>query len=219
MKALAAWLMMFPLAAMAAPQILIDAVPSGVTLLGVSHLDAPSGDMEGIKNGLPFVVDRLAAEAAKRGADYVCVLSTPGADAVDVPLSGTSKVLHTSLHGPLVLVFYRRGLATDPDKTDVTYTTEAPDPAIKASSVTLTKVSLPPGFPTTDWIYLNLPRIQQTALGQGAHKVFFGISGSGAVSQIRLPGIASTVPVPEEGTVLKASWYVPAGVEAFSITP
>jgi hypothetical protein len=197
-------------------KVLVDAIPSGAMFLGASPFrlpfqDAESQDPKSIETGMSSAISGILQSTTQQGFSYICLLSAPGDDPVDVFIpAANAKLGLRRTRTSVTVVFYKGGSAAT---TPVSFSAGQLDANKPHVSVTFKKISLPPGITTSGWIYFNLPRIQAEAAKAGSRVAILQTEGTGAVTQVAIPGMKEPLMVHEDQPTLTASWYIDAAAE------
>ena len=210
-------LAMFPAALVAQPAVLVDAIPTGGAFLGASPIgmpfhDAEKTDIAAIGPGLSSAVAGILQTAEKNGISYICLLSTPGDNPIEVFIAPAKAELKLARKNTQVMAVFFRGGSLAP--TPVVYTTGRPDPKKALVSVKFQKISVPEGVTTAGWVYFDLTRVQAEALKAGSPTVFLQVDGAGPVSPVPIPGMKDPLMMFDGRTTFTASWYMSAEMEA-----
>jgi hypothetical protein len=204
-------LFLFPVLAMAAPRILVDAVPTGAMLFNYSTIKVPFPDLEKVEakeveSALAEVIAGVIPFAQQNGVTYVCLLSAAGERGSSYAVVGAQEKLSLrAKDGSFVIVLYQDG--RNPSK-HVTYSLAKPDGARKTGGFSIDKVSVPDGWTTESWLYFNLPRIQAEAMKDGATQIFLQTTGKGTPSPVVIPGVKEPLMMFPDHTAISASWYI-----------
>ncbi len=197
-------------------KVLVNTIPAGATFAGASPFrlpfqDAGSQDPKSIANGLSSAIAGILPAATQQGFSYLCLFSSPGKNPIEIfiPAANTTLKLRPTKTS-LAVVFFKGG---EPTTSPVLFSTGAVDAQKPHVAVKFQKISVPPGVTTAGWIYFNLPRIQAEAAKAGSKMVMLQVEGTGAVTEVPIPGLIDPLLVPEGKTVLTASWYLDAGAE------
>lgn len=208
---------LLPTALVAQPKILIDAIPTGaafagVTPLGMPFKDAAKEDPQRIENGLNGAMNSFLPSAAQQGFSYLCLLSAPGDQPIEIPITSAHAKLKLSRTNTQVYVlFYRGGREA---AVPVTYSTDLPKDKKSTVSTSIRLISAPAGGSVAGWIYFNLPRIQAEAEKGAKHTVFLQTSGEGPVTAIPIPGLKEPLLVHERNVTLNATWSMDPKMDA-----
>lgn len=200
----------------AEPQILIDALPTGgmffgATPVGLPFKDAASANPKEIEEGLNGALASMIPGAKQRGLSFICLLSVPGEQPVEIPIVAAKKNLKLSrTNTSLLALFFTSGQAPS---GRVTYALGSPEPGKPQASVTMRKVAVPQGVTTAGWVYYNLTRLQADVEKAGASLLLLAAAGSGPKTPVPIPGLKEPLLVPEENTSLTATWAMPAGAD------
>lgn len=198
-------------------KVLVDAIPSGAMFVGASPFrlpfqDAGSQDPKSIEIGMSSAISGILQSAAQQGFSYICLLSAPGDDPVDVFLpAANAKLKLRRTKTSVTVVFYKGGEATT---TPISFAAGQLDARKPHVSMKFEKISVPPGITTSGWIYFNLSRIQAEAAKAGTYVAILQTEGTGAVTQVAIPGMKEPLMVHEDKPTLTASWYIDAAAEA-----
>jgi hypothetical protein len=200
-----------PVALWSQAKLLVDAIPTGASFVGVTKIalpfkDAANENPKDIEAGLGGAISQMLPAASQQGFSYVCLLSAPGDQPVVIHLAAGKADLKLSRTGTAVFaLFYKGGHeATRP----TAYSTGSPEPKTAHVSVTFKKISVPQGTTTAGWIYFNLPRIQAEAEKEKSATVFLSAGGSGTTTAVPIPGMKEPLLVPEDQSTLAAAWYM-----------
>ena len=214
LKALLTALCLAPCLAMAQPQVLVNAIPSGAEFLGRSTAKPPlpdlaNADPKAVETGLAAAIAGVIPLAEKNGVTYVCLLSAPGDDALEFEVPPAREKLKLRAKGSsFEILFYKGGEAL---KSPVSYSLEKPDSDADRTNISFKKVFVSPGWTTADWIYFNLARIQAAAAKAGATQVFLAVSGTGSLEPVAIPGVKEPLMAPTGQAAFSATWYPRSG--------
>jgi hypothetical protein len=198
-----------PLLAISAPTVIVDAIPTGATLVNVATVRFPYSDLEAdpkmVEAGINSAMSNALLLAKQQAVTYICLLSP----ALDAARSFTIEAAHAKLNLQVInpwftIVLYRGGRTTT-DRT--TYHLGSADDRQTYVSMTFKKVSMPAGWTTDAWVYFNLSRIQDQASKAGATQVFLQSGGRGATSPVVIPGVRLPLMVFADETKLTAQWH------------
>jgi hypothetical protein len=198
-------------------KVLVDAIPSEAMFVGSSPFrlpfqDAESQDPKSIEIGMSSAISGILQSTAQQGFSYICLLSAPGDDPVEVLIpAANAKLKLRRTKTSVTVVFYKGGAAAT---TPVSFSAGQLDASKPHVSLRCKKISVPPGITTSGWIYFNLSRIQAEAAKAGSHVAMLQTEGTGAVTQVAIPGMKEPLMVHEDQTTLTASWYIDAAMEA-----
>jgi hypothetical protein len=202
---------------LAEPIVLVDAIPTGGIFLGASPIGLPFRDAEKVDRaeigqGLSAAVTGLFSSAAQNGISYICLLTAPGDNPIEVFISPAKATLKLRRKSTSVMaVFYRGGtLAPAP----ILFTTGSPEPAKATVSVKFDKISVPPGVTTAGWVYFDLTRVQAEVVKAGGKTAFLRVEGAGTVSPVPIPGMKEPLMMFEGKTTFTATWYMDPRMEA-----
>ncbi len=190
MKLLVLSILCVPGFVLAEPTVLVDAIPTGGAFMGASPIglpfrDAEKADKVAIGQGLSAAVANLFPTAAQKGIDYICLLTSPGENPVEVFVSPAKANLRLSRKNTSVMAVYYRGGSVSP--APFVYSTGKPEPKRPTISVKFQKISVPPGVTTAGWVYFDLARIQAEVLKAGSTTAFLQVDGEGQPAQWRYP--------------------------------
>jgi hypothetical protein len=217
MKLFALSILCVPGFALAEPTVLVDAIPTGGAFLGTSPIglpfrDAEKADKVAVGQGLSAAVANLFPSADKNGISYICLLTSPGENPVEVFVAPAKANLRLSRKNTSVMaVFYRGGSIP---LAPFVYSTGKPEAKRPTISVKFQKISVPPGVTTAGWVYFDLARIQAEVLKAGANTAFLQVDGEGTTSPVAIPGLKAPLLVFEGKTTFTAAWYMSAEMEA-----
>jgi hypothetical protein len=212
MRVLILLLLCSPGLARAEARVLVNAIPSGGVFFGMSPVGLPFRDAEtaapkDIGAGLSAAAASMIPAASQRGISFICLLSSPGDNPVEVFIAPAKATLRLRRRNTtLSAVFFTGGSASP---LPMVYVLGAPDPKRASDSTKFQKIAVPAGATTAGWIYFNLTRVQQSADKAAAAEVFLIIGGSGASSAIAIPGMKEPMTVFEDHATLTAAWYDP----------
>jgi hypothetical protein len=199
-----------PVSALAAPVVLVDAIPSGASFVSEVEVRVPIADLskadpKEVEAGLASAISSAASFAEANGANYICLLSAPGDDALGFRVEAADGTLRLrSTNASFVVVFYQGG---DAPPAGFSYSTEKPEIPDDRVRVSIKKVAVPDGWTTAGWIYFNLPRFQLAASKAGATRIFLASSGQGEAFPFVVPGLKEPLMVFPERTELSVIWY------------
>jgi hypothetical protein len=144
--------------------------------------------------------------ATQQGFSYICLLSAPGDQPIEIPISAAKANLKLSrINTAVFALFYREGHeAVSP----VTYSTNNPEAKTVHMRSTFEKIAVPQGGSTGGWICFNLARIQVEAEKAKSPVVFLETGGAGALTAVAIPGMKDPLMVHEEQTTFTATWYM-----------
>ena len=196
-------------------QVLVDAVPSDATYLGSSVVGLPfrhaaSQEVKSMEAGLSEAVRSVLQAAEKQGFSFVCLLSVPGENPIEISIPTVSTKLKLRRQNTAIRVaFYKDGHATKP----IAFAAGKVGPGKPHVSMQIDKVSIPEGWTSVDWIYLNLPRIQSEAVKSNSPVALLQVTGERPLLEVAIPGMKEPLMVPEGSASLIASWYIDAAAE------
>ena len=194
-----------------ATTILVDAIPTagvfaGVTPIRLPFKDAASAATENIETGLNQAVAGILSVADQQGFSFICLLSAPGDNPIEIPIHAAKANLKLSRENTMIYaLFYREG---HQGRNSVTYRTGTPEPKTAHVSAAFRLIAVPEGGSIAGWIYLNLPRIQEEAEKAKSSTVFLETSGTGSVTAVVIPGMKNPILVHEEKAVFTGTWYL-----------
>jgi hypothetical protein len=193
------------------PKVLVDDIPTGAAFAGVTPIrlpfrDAAKEDPKKIEEGLNGALNSMLSSTAPQGYSYICLLSAPGEQPVEIPISSAKKNLKLSRTNTMVLaLFYQGGHEAT---SRIGYSIGSPEAKVALVRSTVQKVAMPKGGSTAGWIYLNLTRIQAEAEKAKSPVVFVSAGGSGTPTAVPIPGLKEPLMIPEEQSTFTASWYM-----------
>lgn len=198
-------------------KVLIDAIPTGGMFAGVTPIalpfkDAAKEDPKQIEEGLNGAVSSILPVASQQGFSYICLLSAPGDQPIEIRISAGKAKLKLSRTGTSVLALFYKGGHEANSRID--YSTGSPEAKAAHVSSTFQKIAVPQGTTTAGWIYFNLSRIQAEAEKAKSPIVFLSAGGNGAVTAVPIPGMKEPLRVPEDRSTLTATWSMDQAMAA-----
>jgi hypothetical protein len=144
--------------------------------------------------------------ASQQGFSYICILSAPGDQPIEIPISAAKASLKLSrAHTAVFVLFYRGGHEMT---NAVSYSSGSMESKAAHVSVAIRLISAPQGGSIAGWIYLNLPRIQEEAEKAKSPIVFLQTDGRGALTPVPIPGMKDPLMLHEKQITLTATWYM-----------
>ena len=210
------FLFFFPAVVLGQTKLLVDAIPSDATFLGSSVMglpfaDAESQDAKSIESDMAQTVLRLLEVAGQQDFSYVCLLSLPGEDPIEIAIPGAgTKLKLRRKNTSITVVFYSGGHSDAPALAFQAGKVGLGRPQV---SMQIDRVAVPATSTPADWIYLNLPRIQAEAAKAAASIVMLQVVGEGPFVEVTVPGMKEPLLVPKGNASLVASWYIDGVVE------
>jgi hypothetical protein len=200
--------------AVAAPIVMIDAIPTGATLFNVAMVRFPYSDLDQVdskkvETDIALATSNAMELAGHASVSYVCLLSSGGMSSRRF----TIRSAHLSLNLPrinpsFVMLLFRGG--RDP-ASPIRYFVGPADKQKPHVSMTFKRLMVPGDWSTAAWVYFNLSRIQDEASKAGATDVFLESDGRGATSTTVIPGTRDPLTVFAKDATLSATWYVRTG--------
>ena len=211
MKSLVFVLLCLPTCLMAELKLLVDEIPSDATFagsrpFGLPFKDAGSQDFKTMQAGISSAVSGFLKVAEKQDFSYVCLLSIPGENPVEISVPKSTKKLKLRRTKTSIVVVFYKGGSTPPKP--VTFSAGHVTVGQPQVSMQIEKVPLPSASTPADWIYLHLPRIQSEAVKGGAAVAMLQLKGEGPFAEVAVPGLKNPLLVPEGRATLTASWYI-----------
>ena len=199
------------------PKVLVNAIPTGamfagVTPLGLPFTDAEKEDPTTIERGLNEAIARMLPGATRQGFTYVCLLTAPGDQPIEIPIAAAKATLGLSRSKTsIVVLFYNGGHdATYP----TSYSTGELDSKTPHVSTSFEKIAVPPGGSTAGWVYFNLSRVQAEAERAKSQTIFLTASGTGVTVPVPIPGMKQPLMVADDKSKLSVSWSISAEMAA-----
>lgn len=193
------------------PKVLVNAIPTGGAFMGVTPIGLPFRDAEkenpkNIEAGLNAALAGFLPGASQQGFSYICLLSAPGDQPIEIPISAaTASIKLSRTHTAVFVLFYRGGHEMT---NAVSYSSGGPEPKTAHVSSSFRLISVPQGGSIEGWIYFNLPRIQAEAEKAKSPIVFLQTDGVGALTPVPIPGMKDPLMVHKEQVTFTASWYM-----------
>jgi hypothetical protein len=195
-------------------QLLIDAIPTGgayggSTLLGLPFRDAETANLREVTEGINGAITQFLPAATQQGFTFLCLLSIPGTNPIEIPVRATGATLKLSRkQTKVVVLFYQGGHAP----AGVSYSLAVP-PKASVMSASFEKISVPEGTTAHDWIYFNLTRLQAELEKAKTPTLFLQATGEGALIPVAIPGLNVPLLIPEKKTKFTASWAMGPDME------
>jgi len=198
------------------PTVLIDAIPSAGTFLGMSPIalpfkDAGTEDPKLIGEGLNAAISRLLPGAEQRGMSFVCLLSPAGDDPIHVFIAAALADLNLSRTNTSVTVLFYRG--GHQSLTPPKYSLGKP-PTKGTVNMNIKKISVPAGVTTAGWMYFNLSRFQAEAEKAGSPVIFLQSAGTGKSVPVVIPGLKEPLMAFDDDATFGGTWFMDPKMEA-----
>jgi hypothetical protein len=190
---------------------LVDAIPTGATVLGAgagnfAYQDLDQVDPAVVKGDLAATVEQLKAMAAEKSASYVCLLSAYGNDTREYRFGASDmKIRLNAKHPQLYIAMFKDGSESMPH---ISYRTTGA-PAEPHVTYQVRKVSIPAGSNDALFLFFNLTRLQVDAAKAGASEIYIGVTGTGKTSTVALPGLSEPLTIYDGDMTITESWTIP----------
>ena len=148
MRALLAAFFLMPILAIAAPSVLVDAIPTGAMFFNYATVKVPIADLEKadpkeVEAGLDSSIKSAMQFAEQNGVSYISVFSAAGENARSFMIKLANAKLRLQMKNPsFVIVLYREGGNT---QGHLTYSLEIPDPHRCHVTMSIEKIAVPEG--------------------------------------------------------------------------